>query len=83
MLLSNAVLFTVGMLGFVMGLLHVDVGLSPLARRIVVGALLVAAVTRFVPAGLALYAGAAGMVVALGLLALAVLRTGHAGPVRD
>jgi hypothetical protein len=67
-LLTAAVIFALGVLGFAMGIVHSGV-LSPQLTWLVVGALVVMAVARFVPLGAALYVGSLAGIVALWPLA--------------
>jgi hypothetical protein len=66
--LTAAVIFALGVLGFAMGIVRSGV-LGPQLTRLVVGALVVMAVARFVPLGAALYVGGAAALVALWPLA--------------
>jgi hypothetical protein len=67
-LLTGALSFALGVLGFAMGIIRSGV-LSPLLTRLVVGALVVMAVARFVPLSVAPYVIAAAGIVALWPLA--------------
>jgi hypothetical protein len=67
-LLTAAVIFALGVLGFAMGIVRSGV-LSPQLTWLVVGALVVMAVARFVPLGAALYVGGLAGIVALWPLA--------------
>ena len=71
-LLASAVLFALGVLGFVIGIIRSD-ALSPWLTWIVAGALVAMAASRFFPVGVAqLYAGPAAGVVALWAMAYAI-----------
>jgi hypothetical protein len=67
-LLTGALSFARGVLGFAMGIVRSGV-LSPRLTWLVVGALVVMAATRFIPLGAALYIGGAAAIVALWPLA--------------
>lgn len=67
-LLTAAVIFALGVLGFGMGIVRSGV-LDPQLTWLVVGALVVMAVARFVPLGAALYVGGIASMVALWPLA--------------
>jgi hypothetical protein len=67
-LLTAAITFALGVLGFAMGIVRSGV-LSPRLTWLVVGALVVMAATRFIPLGAALYIGGAAAIVALWPLA--------------
>jgi hypothetical protein len=66
--LTAAVIFALGVFGFAIGIVRSGV-LGPRLTRLVVGALVVMAVARFVPLGAALYVGGAAVLVALWPLA--------------
>ncbi len=68
LLLTAAVIFALGVFGFAIGIVRSGV-LGPRLTRLVVGALVVMAVARFVPLGAALYVGGAAAIVALWPLA--------------
>jgi hypothetical protein len=72
-LLTAAVIFALGVLGFAMGIVRSGV-LSPQLTWLVVGALAVMAAARFVPLGAALYVGGAAAIVALWPLAYEMWR---------
>ena len=77
-LMTSAVLFALGVLGFVMGIARSSV-LTPWLTRIVLGAFVVLAATRFLPVGAAqLYVGPAAGLVALWPLAYATWK--HPAP---
>src|SRR5215203_3361427 len=67
-LLTGAINFALGVLGFAMGIVRSGV-LGPRLTWLVVGALVVMAAARFVPAGAAIYVGGASAIVALWPLA--------------
>jgi hypothetical protein len=67
-LLTAAVIFALGVLGFAMGIVHSGV-LGPQLTWLVVGALVLMAVARFVRLGVALYVGGMAGIVALWPLA--------------
>jgi hypothetical protein len=68
-LLTGSAIFALGILGFAMGIVRGGI-LSPRLRPVVVGALVVMAVVRFVPLGLVLfYVGSAATILALWPLA--------------
>jgi hypothetical protein len=67
-LLIGAITFALGVLGFAMGIVRSGV-LDPRLTWLVVGALVLMAVTRFVPIGAALYVGGMAGIVALWPLA--------------
>jgi hypothetical protein len=67
-LLTAAVIFALGVLGFAMGIVRSKV-LSPQLAWLVAGALVVMAAARFIPLGAALYVGGAAAIVALWPLA--------------
>ena len=66
--MTAATIFALGVFGFAMGVVRSGV-LGPRLTRLVVGALVVMAVARFVPLGAALYVGGAAALVALWPLA--------------
>ena len=66
--LTAATIFALGVFGFAMGVVRSGV-LGPRLTRLVVGALVVMAVARFVPLGAVLYVGGAAALVALWPLA--------------
>jgi hypothetical protein len=66
--LAAALIFALGVLGFAMGIVRSGV-LGPRLTWLVVGALVVMAAARFVPAGAATYVGGASAIVALWALA--------------
>jgi len=70
-LIAGGVSFTLGAVGFAMGILRSGV-LSTQATRLVVGALVVMAAARFVPLGAAQYVIGVAGIVALSLLASAM-----------
>lgn len=67
-LLTGAITFALGVLGFAMGIVRSGV-LGPRLTWLVVGALVVMAAARFVPTGAAIYLGGATAIVALWPLA--------------
>jgi hypothetical protein len=67
-LVTAAITFALGVLGFAMGIVRSEV-LSPRLTWLVVGALVIMAAARFVPLGAALYVGGATAIVALWPLA--------------
>jgi hypothetical protein len=67
-LLAAAIIFALGVLGFALGIVRSGV-LGPRMTWLVVGALVVMAAARFVPAGAAIYVGGASAIVALWPLA--------------
>lgn len=73
-LIASSALFAVGLAGFAAGIATAPLGLSRGVARMVVVALLVAALSRFVPFGAALYVGAVALTVALWPLGLLMLR---------
>jgi hypothetical protein len=72
-LLTSAITFALGVLGFAMGIVRSRV-LDPGLTWLVVGALVVMAAARFVPLGAALYVGGAAAIVALWPLAYEMWR---------
>lgn len=82
-LISSSALFALGLAGFATGIATAPLGLSRGVVRMVVVALLVAALSRFVPLGAAIYVGAVALTVALWPLGLLVLREPEAEPVRE
>ena len=66
--LAAALIFALGVLGFAMGIIRSGV-VGPRLTWLVVGALVVMAAARFVPAGAAIYVGGASAIVALWPLA--------------
>ena len=81
LLVSAAITFALGVLGFATGIARSKV-LSPGSTRLVVGALVVMAAARFVPVGAAqLYAGPTAGIVALWLLAYAMSKQSQVAPV--
>jgi hypothetical protein len=78
-LMTGALTFALGVLGFAMGIVRSGV-LSPRLTWIVVGALVVMAAARFVPLGAALYVGGAAGIVALWPLAYEMWKHPEARP---
>jgi hypothetical protein len=73
-LVTSAIIFAFGVLGFAMGIVRSGI-LGRWLTRLVVGALVVMAASRFVPAGAALYVGGASAIVALWPLAYEIWKS--------